>query len=155
MLTVTYAGEIFTQLAIVSMLCQCWTLPFMIYMNVADITKANRWIVWIVLTLLISKPSSHAIQAAWTSRNSNAVHARAVSAVFYNMVVQGGGIIAANIYRKGNNPLASTRLIIMTDIHRRCSTIQTWRQGSTLHPNLQYLRLCIVQSLLCPAQQSP
>jgi hypothetical protein len=107
MLAVTYAGEIFTQLAIVSMLCQIWVLPFLIYMNVVDITTTNRWVVYIVITLLISKPSSHAIQAAWISRNSNGVHNRTVSAVFYSMVVQGGGMIASNIYRKGR-PLAQS-----------------------------------------------
>ena len=101
MLAVTYAGEIFKELAIVSMCCQFWTLPFLIYLNVVDITKVNRWSVYTCITILISKPSSHAIQAAWTSRNSNSIHSRAVSAVFYNMVFQGGGMIASNIYRQG------------------------------------------------------
>lgn len=35
---------------------QVWMLPFLIYLRVVDTTKVSRWTVWIVMTLMLTKP---------------------------------------------------------------------------------------------------
>jgi hypothetical protein len=45
--------------------------------------------------------TAHPIQVAWNSRNANTVRSRTVASALYNMFVQAGGIISANIYRAG------------------------------------------------------
>jgi hypothetical protein len=120
LLILTYVSEITSQLTLVSMLGQIWTLPFIIYLYMVDINTANKWSVWVVMTLLLSYPNgnsiyvyylsdiwlneitAHAIQVNWNSRNSNSVRSRTVSAAMYNMCVQSSGIIASNIYRAGS-----------------------------------------------------
>ncbi|GAB7349966.1 hypothetical protein MBLNU459_g0655t1 [Dothideomycetes sp. NU459] len=104
MLGITYLGEIFGELTLVSMSGQIWALPFLIYFNVVDRTKVNKWITWAVTTLLLSYPNAHPIQVGWNSRNSNSVRTRTVSAASYNMFVQAGGIIASNVYRQDDAP---------------------------------------------------
>lgn len=122
MLAIAYLAEITGQLTLVAGLSQVWALPFLIYLNVVDTAKVNRWVIWTVTTLLLSYPNgkeppclaipahlrrlltarpAHPIQVAWNSRNSNAVRSRTVSAACYNMFVQASATIAANIYRAG------------------------------------------------------
>ena len=48
---------------------------------------------------------AHPIQVALNSRNSNTVRSRTVSAAAYNMFVQLGNIVSANIYRADDAPL--------------------------------------------------
>ncbi|KAG7288240.1 hypothetical protein NEMBOFW57_007771 [Staphylotrichum longicolle] len=105
MLAIAYLAEITGQLTLVAGLSQVWALPFLIYLNVVDTAKVNRWVIWTVTTLLLSYPNAHPIQVAWNSRNSNAVRSRTVSAACYNMFVQASATIAANIYRADDAPL--------------------------------------------------
>ncbi|KAJ5243176.1 uncharacterized protein N7469_001503 [Penicillium citrinum] len=111
MLAITYLSEVTGQLTWVSILGQIWTLPFVVYLYVVDVNSASKWAVWIVMTLLLGFPNSHAIQVSWNSRNSNTVRSRTVSAAMYNMCVQASSIIAANIYRAGN--LAKTLALVL------------------------------------------
>ncbi|OAL04277.1 MFS general substrate transporter [Phaeosphaeriaceae sp. SRC1lsM3a] len=104
LLALAYSAEVFNELTFHSMLSNIWALPFLIWLIVADVSHTNRWIVWAVITLLLSYPSPHAIQVGWNSRNSNAVRSRTVSAAAYNMFVQAGGIVSSNIYRKDDAP---------------------------------------------------
>lgn len=99
MLGITYVGEIWGELTFTALSGQIWALPFLIYFNVIDTTKTNKWVIWAVTTLLLGYPNAHPIQVGWNSRNSNSVRSRTVSAATYNMFVQAGGIIASNIYR--------------------------------------------------------
>ncbi|KAF1996007.1 MFS general substrate transporter [Amniculicola lignicola CBS 123094] len=104
MLLLTYSAEIFQELTLHAGVGQIWAIPFLVYLYVSDAAHANRWVVWTVITLLLSYPSSHPIQVGWNSRNSNTVRSRTVSAACYNMFVQAGGIVISNIYRKDDAP---------------------------------------------------
>ncbi|CEJ90369.1 Putative Major facilitator superfamily transporter [[Torrubiella] hemipterigena] len=104
MLGLTYMSERIGQLSLSAVLGQIWAVPFLIYLNVVNTQEINRWVFWVILTLLLSYPNAHPIQVAWNSRNSNAVRSRTVSAACYNMFVQAGSVISANIYRKDDAP---------------------------------------------------
>ncbi|OHW89564.1 MFS general substrate transporter [Colletotrichum incanum] len=82
-----------------------WMLPFLIWLRVVDSTKVSRWTVWIVMTLMLTKPMPHPIQVNLVSHNSNAVRSRTVSAALYNMCVQVSNIIGSNIYRADDAPV--------------------------------------------------
>ncbi|KAJ5599321.1 hypothetical protein N7450_000388 [Penicillium hetheringtonii] len=137
MLAITYLSEVTGQLTWVSILGQIWTLPFVVYLYVVDVNSASKWAVWIVMTLLLGFPNSHAIQVSWNSRNSNTVRSRTVSAAMYNMCVQASSIIAANIYRaddapryrRGNRVLVS---LVVTNIFIYLLTkiYYVWRNSS-------------------------
>ncbi|KAK4150769.1 major facilitator superfamily domain-containing protein [Chaetomidium leptoderma] len=105
MLRMTYLAEIVGELTIVAGIGQIWALPFLIYLNVVDVSKVNRWVIYAVTTLLLSYPNAHPIQVGWNSRNSNTVRSRTVSAACYNMFVQASAIISSNIYRADDAPL--------------------------------------------------
>lgn len=105
MLGLVYFAEIVGELTLVSLTGQIWALPFIIYLVVVNATTANRWVVWTVMTLLLSYPNPHPIQVAWNSRNSNTVRSRTVSAACYNMFVQASGVISSNIYRTDDAPV--------------------------------------------------
>ncbi|KZL82547.1 mfs general substrate transporter [Colletotrichum incanum] len=88
-----------------SAFAQIWMLPFLIWLRVVDSTKVSRWTVWIVMTLMLTKPMPHPIQVNLVSHNSNAVRSRTVSAALYNMCVQVSNIIGSNIYRADDAPV--------------------------------------------------
>ncbi|KAL4744779.1 hypothetical protein BDW72DRAFT_199258 [Aspergillus terricola var. indicus] len=104
MVLLAYAAEAANDLTLISMLGQIWALPFLIYLYVVDINTVNKWVVWVVMTLLLGYPNAHPIQVGWNSRNSNTVRFRTVSAAMYNMCVQSSGIIASNIYHEDDSP---------------------------------------------------
>ncbi|KAH6631398.1 major facilitator superfamily domain-containing protein [Chaetomium tenue] len=104
MLGIAYLAEVSGQLTLVAGLGQIWVLPFLIYLNSADLANVNRWVIYAVTTLLLSYPNAHPIQVGWNSRNSNTVRARTVSAACYNMFVQASSVIAANMYRADDAP---------------------------------------------------
>ncbi|KAK4227418.1 major facilitator superfamily domain-containing protein [Podospora fimiseda] len=105
MVAVAYLAEIFHNLTLLSVSAQVWILPFLIYLNAVDTSQVSRWVIFAVITVLLSYPNPHPIQVAWNSRNSNAVRSRTVSAAAYNMMVQTSAIISSNIYRKDDAPL--------------------------------------------------
>ncbi|KAL3462438.1 major facilitator superfamily domain-containing protein [Aspergillus heterothallicus] len=99
MLVLAYTAETVNELTLVSMMGQIWALPFLVYLYVVDINTVNKWVVWVIMTLLLGYPN-----VGWNSRNSNTVRSRTVSAAVYNMCVQSSGIIASNIYREDDSP---------------------------------------------------
>ncbi|ROV98043.1 hypothetical protein VMCG_07076 [Cytospora schulzeri] len=105
MLMLTYLGEIWNELTFTAMIGQIWALPLLICMVALELGGGNRWVLYAVVMLIVSSPGAHPIQVGWNSRNANAVRSRTVSAACYNMFVQGGGIIASNIYRDDDKPL--------------------------------------------------
>jgi hypothetical protein len=62
MLAITYLAEIFGELTFMSLTGQIWLLPFLIYLNVFKYSETNKWVIWAVLTLLLSYPNAHPIQ---------------------------------------------------------------------------------------------
>lgn len=101
MLILTYAAEVWNELTLTSLIGQIWTFPFLVTLVALNLATVNHWALYAILVSLLSYPSAHPIQVAWNSRNANAVRTRTVSAACYNMFVQAGGIIGANIYRAG------------------------------------------------------
>lgn len=57
MIALTYASEIVGELTLISMLGQVWALPFLVFLYVVDINSVNKWVAWVVMTLLLAYPS--------------------------------------------------------------------------------------------------
>ncbi|KAK0726823.1 major facilitator superfamily domain-containing protein [Lasiosphaeria miniovina] len=104
MIIITYVSEMVSQLALVAVIPQIWSLPFLLWLRFVDTSTVSRWTVWLVMTIFLGNPYAHPIQVGWVSRNSNTVRSRAVGSAMYNMCVQGGGIISSNIYREDDAP---------------------------------------------------
>lgn len=67
-------------------------------------------------TVLLSNPYVHPIQAGWISANAGDVGNRSLHASYYNMMVQAGSTIAANVYRQDDAPeyrRGNTALIVI------------------------------------------
>lgn len=103
MLILTYISEKINQRALLGVIVQIWFLPCTIALAVLP-ADVNRWAMYAVVTVLLSYPTPHPMQVGWTSRNSNAVRTRTVSAALYNISVQLSSIISANIYREDDRP---------------------------------------------------
>ncbi|KAJ5833280.1 hypothetical protein N7474_001591 [Penicillium riverlandense] len=108
MWSLTYFSEVSGELCLTALFGQVWVFPFLVYMNVVDMTTIHKWKAWAITSLFLCYPSAQAIQVGWVSRNSNVVRSRAVSAPMYNMVNQVGAIIASNIYRANDAPRYAT-----------------------------------------------
>lgn len=63
MLALTYLAEYWGELTLTSGFGQIWILPFLIYLNVVNITKVSRWVVWAVISLLLAYPNGE----PWTA----------------------------------------------------------------------------------------
>ncbi|KAF9566927.1 MFS general substrate transporter [Agrocybe pediades] len=87
-----------------TLILQIWALPLLIALYTFN-HSTSQWVYFAVVTLLTGFPYVHPIQVAWASRNSFSVRQRTVSASIYNMFVQTGSIVYANIYRKDDKPL--------------------------------------------------
>ena len=89
----------------VAMAAMIWLLPFVVWLRAGYDLESSPWSVYAVVSLLVAAPLSHPILVGLASRNSNSVRSRTVSAALYNMSVQVGSIISANIYRAEDAPL--------------------------------------------------
>lgn len=79
-------------------------LPCIIALRVWSGASIDSWGTYALLTVLLSYPYCHAILVGLASRNSGGVRTRSISAACYNMTVQLGGVISANIYREDDKP---------------------------------------------------
>lgn len=61
MMALTYASETVGELTLISMLGQVWALPFLVYLYVVDINSVNKWVAWVVMTLLLAYPSGESL----------------------------------------------------------------------------------------------
>ena len=80
-------------------------LPCIIALRTWSGASIDSWGTYALLTVLLSYPYCHAILVGLASRNSGGVRTRSISAACYNMSVQLGGVIGANIYREDDKPL--------------------------------------------------
>ena len=101
----TWVSERINQKALLALIVPLWTIPLIGVLAFWKDSMKNPWGTWTVATLLIGGPYIHAICVAWVSRNSNSIRTRSVGSAVYNMMVQVGGIISANIYRKDDAPI--------------------------------------------------
>jgi predicted MFS family arabinose efflux permease len=116
LLLLTQLSKYLNERALVSMIQGLWTLPCVIALRFWPGSFVSPWGTYALITTILSYPYCHAIVVAWTSRNSNNVGARSVSAALYNMMVQLGNICATFIYRTDDAPLyhrGNTQLIII------------------------------------------
>ncbi|KAJ6541851.1 major facilitator superfamily domain-containing protein [Mycena capillaripes] len=104
LLFAAYLSEIINSRVAATIILQIWALPLLIALYTFD-KFTSQWVYFAVVTLVTGFPYVHPIQVAWASRNSYSVRTRTISASCYNMFVQAGAIIYANIYRTDDKPL--------------------------------------------------
>ncbi|EHK22963.1 uncharacterized protein TRIVIDRAFT_53859 [Trichoderma virens Gv29-8] len=105
LILITRLSEWLNERTLVAMLQVIWTLPCVIALRWWPGVMVNQWGTYALVTVLTSYPYCHAILVGWTSKNSNNVGTRSVSAAIYNMCVQVGSIISAYIYVNDDAPL--------------------------------------------------
>ncbi|CBF74694.1 uncharacterized protein ANIA_04106 [Aspergillus nidulans FGSC A4] len=101
----THLSERLNERALVSSLQSLWVLPCLLILLFWSNAMIDPWGTYAAMTILLSYPYCHAILVGWTSKNSNNVGTRTVSAAVYNMCVQMGSIIGNNIFRENDAPL--------------------------------------------------
>ncbi|KAI1859272.1 uncharacterized protein JN550_012081 [Neoarthrinium moseri] len=120
LILLTRLSEWVQERSLVSMLQSVWTLPCVIALRVWPGIITDRWGTYAVVTTLLSYPYCHAILVAWTSKNSNNVGTRSVSAALYNMNVQLGNVIANFVYMADDAPLYKRGNSILIGINVLC-----------------------------------
>ncbi|KAL6857304.1 MFS general substrate transporter [Trichoderma novae-zelandiae] len=105
LILITRLSEWLNERTLVSMIQVLWTLPCVIALRWWPGVMVDQWGTYALVTVLTSYPYCHAILVGWTSKNSNNVGTRSVSAAVYNMFVQVGSVISAYIYVDDDAPL--------------------------------------------------
>ncbi|KAA1467780.1 MFS general substrate transporter [Dentipellis sp. KUC8613] len=113
LLITAYLSEVINSRVLSTVILQIWSLPLLVALYTFN-AHTSQWVYYAVITLVVGFPYVHPIQVAWASRNSHSVRTRTVSASVYNMFVQAGAIIYANIYQAKDKPLykAGNRALI-------------------------------------------
>ncbi|PPQ79901.1 hypothetical protein CVT25_002957 [Psilocybe cyanescens] len=104
LLATAFLSEAINSRVAATIILQLWALPLLIALYTFN-SHTSQWVYYAVVSLIAGYPYVHPIQVAWASRNSYSVRTRTVSASVYNMCVQMGSIISANIYRADDKPL--------------------------------------------------
>ncbi|KAK4215074.1 major facilitator superfamily domain-containing protein [Rhypophila decipiens] len=103
LLIITWVSRKVNERSLVSSVSNIWLFAWLLALVIVP-TTGPLWTRYAIMTGALSYPYCHAILVAWNAKNSNAVRTRAVSAALYNMTVQSGNIIGANIYRDDDKP---------------------------------------------------
>ncbi|KAI9675569.1 MAG: hypothetical protein M1822_008922 [Bathelium mastoideum] len=101
----TWISERVHERSLVAAIQNIWVLPCVAALRWWPGAEVNAWGTYALVTVLLSYPYCHAIVVAWVSRNSGSVRTRSVSAACYNMMVQVGNLISANVYQADDKPL--------------------------------------------------
>ncbi|KAF9225352.1 hypothetical protein BS17DRAFT_801418 [Gyrodon lividus] len=109
LLVASYLAERIQSRVLGSLVLQIWALPLLIALQSFGLST-SQWNYYVVVTLITGLPYVHPIQVAWASSNSGSVKTRTMSASVYNMFVQAGAIVYANIYRADDAGLPNTPL---------------------------------------------
>jgi len=140
LLATCYLSEVINSRVLPTVILQIWALPLLIALYTFD-EHTSPWIYFAVVSLIVGYPYVHPIQVAWTSRNSNSVKMRTISACMYNVFFQASYIIGvsndiikerytlvltncqSNIYRDDDKPLCESSfdvasVLIRVDIRR-------------------------------------
>ncbi|KAK3716312.1 hypothetical protein LTR37_006462 [Vermiconidia calcicola] len=149
MLTCTYLSERLGQRSYFGIFAQIWMLPGIISLIVIPASTA-RWSMYAIVTIILSYPYPHPMHVAWTSRHSNSVGTRTVSAALYNMSVQLSNIIAYNIFREDDAPLYRRGNKVLTGFG--CLTIVLYILTKVYY-NFQNIRKRKMWNALSPEQQ--
>ncbi|KAG2756320.1 MFS general substrate transporter [Suillus brevipes Sb2] len=104
LLLTSYLSEFVHSRVGACLVLQIWAFPLLVALRSFG-RSTDQWDYFAVVTLITGFPYVHPIQVAWASRNSGSVRTRTISASIYNMFVQAGAIVYANIYRADDAPL--------------------------------------------------
>jgi len=104
LLAMAFMSEAINSRVATTIVLQFWALPLLVALYTFN-SHTSQWVYFAVVSLIAGYPYIHPIQVAWASRNSYSVRTRTISASVYNMFVQTGAIISANMYRKDDKPL--------------------------------------------------
>ncbi|THG99873.1 hypothetical protein EW026_g2565 [Hermanssonia centrifuga] len=105
LLLASYFSEIVNSRVAATVILQFWALPLLVALYTFNEQKTSNWAYYAVVTLITGFPYVHPVQVAWASTNSSSVQTRTISASIYNMFVQAGAMVGANVYRDDDKPL--------------------------------------------------
>jgi predicted MFS family arabinose efflux permease len=95
LLSTCYLSEMINSRVLSTVILQFWALPLLIVLYTFT-EHTSQWVYFAVVSLIVGFPYVHPIQVAWTSRNSNGVSTRTISACMYNISLQAGYIISVS-----------------------------------------------------------
>ncbi|KAJ4485678.1 major facilitator superfamily domain-containing protein [Lentinula aciculospora] len=95
-----YLSEIINSRVFATIILQLWALPLLIALYTFN-ADTSQWVYYAVVTLCTGFPYVHPIQVGWASRNSYSVRTSLLIKPYsvYNMFVQAGAVVYANIYQ--------------------------------------------------------
>jgi hypothetical protein len=105
LLGLTWLSEKVRERSFIAAIQNLWMMPCLIALRWWSGSGSDVWGTYALLVILLGYPYCHAILVAWTSCNAGSVRTRTISAAVYNMSVQAGGVIGANIYRQVSHVL--------------------------------------------------
>ena len=106
LLSACYLSEVINSRVLSTVILQFWALPLLIVLYTFT-EHTSQWAYFAVVSLIVGFPYIHPIQVAWTSRNSNSVSARTISACLYNISFQTGYIISVSEHTFADQKLST------------------------------------------------